>query len=118
MKRPLPSGNQDAAPSADDPAPRVLSRQELARERRRAAYRRAKEWRATDPRHLAAKEAAKEQRRAAYQRIKEQRRATAAADKAKRKAEETRQRSDDRHEKDRELAALVSWMTKGSTAQN
>ncbi len=118
MKRPLPSSDQGAEPSAEDPAPRVLSRQELARERRRAAYQRAKEWRANDPRHLAAKEAAKEQRRAAYQRVKEQRRATAATDKAKRKADVTRQRSDDRHDRDRELAALVTWMTKGSTAQN
>ena len=38
----------------------VLSRKELARELRRAAYQRAKQARAADPKHQALKEAAKE----------------------------------------------------------
>jgi cytochrome c5 len=118
VKRPLKSINRGAVLLADDRERRVLSRKELAREQRRAIYQRVKEWRATDPRHLAMKEAAKQQQRATYQQVKVQRKAVAAAKKAKRKAERALQRSDNRTESDRELKALVTWMAKGSTAQN
>lgn len=65
----------------DDKERRVLTRKELAKEQRRAAYQRQKTQRATDPRYLAMKEAAKEQRRAAYQKVKQSRKAEAAASK-------------------------------------
>lgn len=69
--------------SEDDSERRILSRKELARELRRAAYQKAKERRASDPRYLAMKEAAKEQRRAAYQKLKERRKAEAVEEKSK-----------------------------------
>ena len=61
----------------EDDTRRILTRKELAREQRRAAYKKAKEQRAKDPRYLAQKEAAKEQRRAAYQKLKASRKAEA-----------------------------------------
>jgi ribosomal silencing factor RsfS len=104
--------------SADDSDRRVLSRKELAKEQRRAAYQKAKERRATDPRYLAMKEAAKEQRRAAYQKAKERRKAAAAEQKTKLKAERARQRTNERAGADEELWKLVTWMTKGSDAES
>src|SRR5258708_35318964 len=50
-----------------------LSRKEYARRMRRAAYLRAKEWRAKDPRQLALKETVKRRRREAYQQAKDRR---------------------------------------------
>ncbi len=72
----------------DDAERRILTRKELAKEQRRAAYQRQKAQRATDPRYLAMKEAAKEQRRAAYQKLKEGRQAENVA--SKRAAKERR----------------------------
>jgi hypothetical protein len=57
---------------------------------RRAAYARAKAQRATDPEHLALKEAMKERRRKAYKQAKERRKAFVGKQKArqeKRRAE-------------------------------
>lgn len=73
--------------SADDSERKILSRKELFKERRREAYKKAKERRNRDPRYIAMKEAAKEQRREAYRKVKEQRKAAEAEAKANRKAE-------------------------------
>jgi hypothetical protein len=67
--------------SDDDSTRRILSRKELFREQRRAAYQAQKERRAQDPRYLAMKEAVKAQRRAAYQAQKERRKAEEATEK-------------------------------------
>jgi cell division protein FtsN len=69
--------------AADDSERRILTRKELAKEQRQAAYKKAKEQRATDPRHLAMKEAAREQRRAQYQKLKQGRAGETAAKKTK-----------------------------------
>ncbi len=84
--------------SDGDSERRILSRKELARKRRRAAYQQAKERRATDPRYLAQKEAARQQRRAAYQQEKERRKAAAAAEKARVKDARSERRSECRSE--------------------
>lgn len=102
--------------SADDSDQRVLSRKELAKVQRRAAYQKAKERRTTDPRYLALKEAAKEQRRAVYQKVKARRKAATADQKTKLKAERSTQRTEERAGADEELWKLVTWMTKGSNA--
>jgi hypothetical protein len=102
----------------DDSERRVLSRKELAKEMRRAAYKKAKEQRAQDPRHLAMKEAAKVRRREAYQKIKEQRKAALAVEKTKLKAEQTAERAVKRAESNNELWKLITWITKGSSAKN
>lgn len=109
--------------SDDDSERRILSRKELAREQRRAAYRRAKERWATDPRRLAMKEAAKERRRLAYQEVKARRKAVAADEKARLKGERATARAEKREQVDDELQALVAGtlvmrMVKGSNAQN
>ncbi len=83
--------------SDDDDARRILTRKELAKEQRQAAYQRAKEQRASDPRYQAMKQAAKEQRRAAYQRLKQSRKAEATATKAA-----TKQRRVAEHDAERE----------------
>jgi|SRR3954465_14001400 hypothetical protein len=62
-----------------DPMP---SRKERARQMRRAAYERAKEFRATDPKQVAFKEAMKQRRRDANQAAREQRKAATRAAKA------------------------------------
>jgi hypothetical protein len=79
--------------SSDDSDRRVLTRKELARAQRRAAYQRAKEQRASDPRILAMKEDAKQQRRAAYQKVKQARATEAATKKGKQKGLSARLRS-------------------------
>ena len=61
-----------------------LSRKELARQQRRAAYVRAKEHRASDPKQLAFMEAMKERRREANEIVKERRRAIAKEQRAQR----------------------------------
>jgi hypothetical protein len=92
-----------------------VSQKELAKEKRHAMYKRAKERRATDPRYLAMKEAAKVQRRAAYQKARDSRKAAAADQKAKQKAEHAVQSADRRKQAHQEL--FVEWVFKGS-AQN
>ncbi|HTM44640.1 MAG TPA: hypothetical protein VL137_06770 [Polyangiaceae bacterium] len=128
------------AKSGDDS--RVLSRKELAREMRRAAYRRAKEQRATDPRFIAMKAAAKEQRRALSQKMKEKRKNQEAAQKAHAKEQRgsqiTRERAERQARALQEMQRVVQtadewatgapstmagnpseiWMTKGSNAEN
>jgi hypothetical protein len=64
-----------------------LSRKELAKKMRRAAYERAKQFRATDPKQVAFKEAMKQRRRDANQAAKEQRKAAKRAEKAVERAE-------------------------------
>lgn len=118
MKRLSKSVIVDDVPSTDAPERRLLSRKEQAREQRHAMYQRAKERQATDPRYLAMKEAVKVQRRATYQKVKEQRKTAAAETKSKLKVERTQQRQEQRAQSDRELSTLVTWMAKGSTAQN
>ena len=61
-----------------------LSRKEWARQQRRAAYLRAKEFRANDPKQLAFKEAMKERQRDANAAAKERRKASAKDEKARR----------------------------------
>jgi hypothetical protein len=118
MKHTQTSITQDAERSSDTGERRVLSQKELAKEKRHAAYQRAKEQRATDSRYLAMKEAAKVQRRAAYQKVKDRRKAAAAVEKAKRKAAHAVACARRREESDRELMKLVTWMAKSSIPQN
>jgi hypothetical protein len=108
---------QDAEMSADASERRIVSRKELAKEKRHATYQSAKERRATDPRYLAMKEAARLQQRAAYQKVKDRRKAVAADEKAKRKAERNAQYTG-RVEANRELVMCVAWEFKDSIAQN
>lgn len=124
--------------SDDDSERRVLSRKELAKEQRKAAYQKAKERRASDPRHLAMNEAVKAQRRADYQKAKASRKTVASEAKASRKASASEAKANrkvaaakeqlaatrspeptaQRLEKNEALAALAGWMSKGSTAKN
>lgn len=60
------------------------TRKERARQQRRAAYLRAKEYRATDPKQLAFKEAMNERRRDANGIARERRKAVAKEQKARR----------------------------------
>jgi ribosomal silencing factor RsfS len=103
--------------STDGSERRVLSRKELAKEKRHAIYQAAKERRATDPRYVAMKEAAKVQRRAAYQKVKEHRKALAAEEKAKQKAERAAQSTSRRIEADQGLWQLVTWTSKAANQQ-
>jgi hypothetical protein len=118
VKRTLTLITEGAANPEDAKERRVLSQREAAKEKRHAMYQSAKERRATDPRYLAMKEAAKVQRRAAYQKVKDHRKAVAADGKAKRKAERAAEYAGRRVESDRELMKLVTWVSKGSIAQN
>lgn len=70
-----------------------LSRKELARQQRRAAYLRAKEYRATDPKQLAFKETMKQRQREANQASKERRTAVAKEQKARRSELQAQQRA-------------------------
>jgi hypothetical protein len=90
--------------SAGDPQ---LSRKELARQFRRAAYQRAKEHRANDPKQVTMKEAMKLRRCAEYKAGKERRKAFAAEQKTRREARE----SESRALKARELMKLVKPLT-------
>jgi hypothetical protein len=118
VKHTSTSTTKDADTSVGAEERRVLSRRELAKELRHAAYQSAKERRATDPRYLAMKEAARVQRRAAYQKAKDRRKAATADEKAKRKAGHTEQCMSRRGAADRELMKLVTWVRGGSIAQN
>ena len=82
-----------------------LSRKEWARQQRRAAYLRAKEFRANDPKQLAFKEAMKERQRDANAAAKERRKASATEQKARR-AERGRATQD------QQLRMLVNPATK------
>lgn len=70
-----------------------LSRKERARQQRRAAYLRAKEYRATDPKQLAFKESMKQRQREANQASKERRKAAAKEQKARRSERQAQQRA-------------------------
>jgi hypothetical protein len=95
----------------------VLSRKELARELRRAAYQRAKQARAADPRHQAMKEAAKQRRREMYQQVKERRKAREAELEAKTKASIAAEREAvQRQLAERVRGAIQSGPQKGSAA--
>lgn len=109
---------QDAERSADAGERRVLSRKEVAKEKRHAMYQSAKERRATDPRYLAMKEAAKTQRRAAYQKVKDRRKAAAADEKSKRKAVQAVQCASKLIHASQELVRSVCWVFEDSIAQN
>jgi hypothetical protein len=67
----------------DEPKDPKLSRKEFAKQMRRAAYERAKEFRATDPKQVAFKEAMKQRRRDANDVAKEQRKEATRVQKAK-----------------------------------
>ena len=97
---------------------RVLTRKELARELRREAYDKAKEWRAKDPRMIAMKEAAKIRRRELYQQLKERKRTAAAAQKSAQKKTHQRRIQDERAATDAQLMKLISVTAKGSNALN
>lgn len=60
---------------SDQEPTKYLSKKELAKHYRHAAYLRAKEFRKADPRQIAMKEKLKEQRKEAYQKGKECRKA-------------------------------------------
>lgn len=108
----------DTESSAAPNERRILSRKELAKEQRHAAYQSAKARRATDPRYLAMKEAVKVQRRAAYQKVKDRRKAAAADAKSKRKDERTVQCTNRRAVADQELMKLVTWVSESSAPVN
>lgn len=114
------SGTQNGSTSAGARERCIVSRKELAKEKRQANYQNAKERRATDPRYLAMKEAARVQRRVAYQKVKDRRKAEAANEKARLKAERNAQLQfmGRRVEASRELAKFVTWEFTGSIAQN
>jgi hypothetical protein len=76
-----------------DQPPEKLSRKEWARQQRRAAYLRAKEFRATDPKQLAFKEAMKLRQREANAASKERRKAAAKEQKARRSERQASQRA-------------------------
>jgi hypothetical protein len=82
---------------------RKLSRKELARQQRRAAYLRAKEFRATDPKQIAFKEAMKQRRREANEVAKERRKAAAAGERARREERQAERRAT----LDRQMRMLV-----------
>jgi hypothetical protein len=96
----------------------TLTQKERARLARREAYQKAKARRALDPKFQALKAAAKEQRRAEYQRQKERRRAAAVTQKQARKTAAESERTAHRAHSDAELLKLVTWVTKGSSADN
>ena len=112
------SVTQDAETSADASERCIVSRKELAKEKRHSAYQTAKERRATDPRYLAMKEAARVQRRVVYQKMKGLRKAVAADEKAKRKAERNVQCTGRRVGANRKPEEFENWECKGSIAQN
>ena len=112
------SVTQDTETSADPNERCIVSRKELAREKRHSAYQSAKERRATDPHYLAMKEAAKVQRRVVYQKIKNRRKAVAADEKAKQKAERNVQCTGRRVGAARGPMEFITWECKGSIAQN
>jgi hypothetical protein len=91
----------------DQPAEK-LSRQEWARQQRRAAYLRSKEHRANDPKQLAFKEAMKQRQREMYQASKEQRKAAAKQQKARRLERLATQQA----AKDQQLMIVISAATK------
>lgn len=76
----------------DTKARTVISRKELARELRKAAYQRAKAERAKDPKFLEMKQAYKLRQREAYARIKEERKRAAREEKEKKAAERVEER--------------------------
>lgn len=86
---------------------RVLSGKELARELRRAAYRKEKERRKNDPRLLALREAKKMERRAAYAKAKERHKAQVLARKREAKAERERELAARRGKATRALLRVV-----------
>ena len=70
----------------ETPELRRLSRKESAKEARRAAYQRAKEWRANDPKQIAFKAAMKERQKEINQVRKDRRKAERAEEKKAMKA--------------------------------
>jgi len=92
----------------DDQPTEKLSRKEWARQQRRAAYLRAKEYRATDPKQLAFKEAMKERRREANEQAKARRKAAAKEQKARRAERQASQRA----AQDQQLMMMVNPATK------
>jgi hypothetical protein len=93
----------------DDQSAEKPSRKEWARQQRRAAYLRAKEFRASDPKQLAFREAMKERRREANAAGKEQRKAAAKEQKARRAERQASQRA----AQDQQLLMIVKPATKG-----
>ena len=99
-------------PDSDDTSsPRVLSRKELAREFRRAAYQRAKKQRASDPKVLAMKEAAKVYRREAYRTAKERRKVDTAREKNEQAEREQQRAEESRTLADQALMKLLHRAT-------
>ena len=92
----------------DDQPAEKLSRKERARQQRRAAYLRAKEFRANDPKQLAFKEAMKQRQREANQASNERRKASAKELKARRAERQASQRA----AQDRQLRILVNPATR------
>jgi hypothetical protein len=92
-----------------DPPKEKLSRKEWARQQRRAAYLRAKEYRANDPKQLAFKEAMKQRQREANAAGKERRKAAAKEQKARRAERQVSQRA----AQDQQLMMKVNPATKG-----
>jgi hypothetical protein len=92
----------------DEQPAEKLSRKEWARQQRRAAYLRAKEFRANDPKQLAFKEAMKERQREANAASKERRKAAAKEDQARRAERQASQRA----ARDQQLMMMVSPATK------
>ena len=85
-----------------------LSRKEWARQQRRSAYLRAKEFRANDPKQLAFKEAMKQRQRQANEGAKARRKAASAEQKARRAERQAQQRA----AQDQQLMILVTPATR------
>jgi hypothetical protein len=97
---------------------RSATRKELARARRRDAYRQAKERWANDPRTIAMKEAQKARRRESYQQAKQRNKERASAAKGAAKERAERELAESRAAADAELMKLITVTARGSDAVN
>jgi 5,10-methenyltetrahydromethanopterin hydrogenase len=97
---------------------RNAARKERAKEQRKAAYQAAKERWKNDPRRLVMKEAAKQQRKKVAEAAKERRKVATTQAKAQRKEEHAVKVAEKRAEAAKDLWELVTWVSKGSSANN
>jgi hypothetical protein len=97
----------------DEPKHEKLSAKERARQARRAAYLRTKEWRASDPRHQAMKEAAKQHRHEAYQAAKTRKKDATVERRRQQKDKEAEDRAAKRAATDETLMKMVKPVQAG-----
>jgi hypothetical protein len=96
----------------DEPKHEKLSAKGRARQARRAAYLRTKEWRASDPRHQAMKEAAKQHCHDVYQAAKTHKKEVAAEQRRKQRVTVAEERAATRAATDETLMKMVKPATK------